>query len=63
MTWCGKNVCVQGYVSAAALDAALADAPSSTEVNSQRLFTWWRSETDGRAPSEGQALNTLSTYK
>jgi len=51
-------VCVQGYVSEASLDTALADAPSSTEVNSQRLFTRWRSEAAGRAPSEGQALNT-----
>ena len=51
-------VCVQGYVSEVALDAAEAAAKIYPEVNSQRLFTRGRSAVDAKAPSEPQALNT-----
>jgi len=53
-----NSVCVHGYVSVAPLDAALPDARRSLAVNGQGPFTRESDNADGRAPSEGQALNT-----
>jgi|GEM_PF-4529098 len=53
-----KPVCVHGYVSAAPLDGAGADAKIAPEVNGHRPFTRGRSVADAPAPSEEQALNT-----